>query len=239
MKSRHPNGRDGVDSQHTRARYRGNSECVDVDPPSDTTGYKGEAGEPVGVTDGGQPMVAEPDDGPLNWSDYKKDEEFYTESTPYSFAETTFYARAADDVKKYNALWRHHHEWDNDTTSRRTHKDKLRVAESLAGALGLSKIQKNRVRGIVAHLDGRGFNRYGGIEALALGAIAYINEDDVCKDSFLTPEERLRGRVLESKEFSEICDQQDVDGSAAYKRIKMIYRKMDAAGNKDKSKSQS
>lgn len=227
MKSSQPNGQDETSTQYTRARYRGHPRGVDVDSLSDITDYNGDAGEPVGITDGGQPVVAETADGPLSWRDYKTDEEYHTESTAYSFGETTFYAKTADDTKKYDALWRLHHEWDNDTTSRRTHEDKLHVAESLAGALGLSKIQKSRAKEIVGHLDGRGFNQYGGIEALALGAAAYVNELDACKNPLLTPEEKLRSRILESEKFSEICNQQGVNGSAAYKRVKKIYRRMD------------
>ena len=203
----------------------------ETDRKSSVTNYQGDAGKPVGVTDGGQPVVARSGDGALSGGEHKRDEGPDEAARPFGFAETTFYANEGDadgnkisNEEKYERLWKYHHQWDDDSTGRRTHKDKLHVAESLASALALSKIQKYRVRGVVANVSGRRFNKNGGIEGLALGAIAYVTDQDIGNDPLQNAEEALSSRMLNSNEFSEFCDQHGVDGWAACKKIKEVYR---------------
>lgn len=184
---------------------------------SNTLDYDGDAGEPVGYTNDGQPVVAEPGDGQLSDLDIKKDNGPEERVIPFKSARTTFHARDAWDTEKWDRLWERQHQWDSDDTGRRTYRDKILLSKALANALSLSSNQKDRVVGIVANANGRRFNQAGGVEALALGAIAYIGEQDA---------EEFEDRILGSDKFENLCDQHDVDGWAACKKVKEIYREI-------------
>lgn len=200
------------------------TECGDgqrsqLDHPSDLSDYQGEACDPIGVTKDGQPVVAERGDGQRSRLDHLKDEGPNKRLIPFKFANTTFYADDAwaADRERYEQLWTYHHQWNDDSTARRTHQDKLHVAKALANALDLSRYQKDRVSGIVAHLNSRQFNRNGGIVGLALGAIAYVGDQDA---------DSLDDRIVTRDKFTELCERFDVDGRTACKKIKEVYREI-------------
>lgn len=186
---------------------------------SNMTDYQGEAGNPVGFTKDNQPVVAECGDGQRSRLDHMKDKGPSERIISFESANTTFYAddACADDRERYEQLWTCHHQWNDDSTARRTHRDKLHVAKALATTLDLSNYQKDGVSGIVAHLNGRRFNKNGGIVGLALGAIAYIGERDA---------DSLDRRILTRDKFTELCEQYDVDGRKACKKVKKIYHEI-------------
>lgn len=176
--------------------------------------YDTPAEHAIGYTDRGQPVVAEPGDGQLSTLDINRDLGINERIIPFKSARTTFSARKARDTKKWNRLWKRHHQWDSDDTGRRTYRDKINLSKALASNLGLASHQKDRVVRIVANLDGRRFNQIGGVEALALGAIAYVRDKDA-KD--------LDDRILGSEEFEAVCDQHNVDGWDACRKVKELY----------------
>jgi hypothetical protein len=201
--------------------------------PEDTTDYQGTAGEPVGVTAGGQPVVDSPGAGSLDTGDHQKDKA-PEEVDPDVLARTMICARwgdadgnEVDDPEKYERLWRYHSGWDNDSTGRREHNDKVWVAASLASALDLSENQTHRVTGIASHVSGDHFNKDKGIVGLALGAIAYVGEKDATerakKDMYEGPEKALEDRIITSDKFNELCAQHGVDGQEACNKVKEIY----------------
>lgn len=180
----------------------------------------------IGRTTDEEPIYAEPGDGSLsavkcrrNKSDYKLEDDVNESDYPNesTSASTTFYARNSkteDQRDKFNRLWIHQHGWYDDESGRRTHRDKIVVAQALAGELGLTQSQRERVAGIVANIDGRKFSRNGGIYGLALGAIAYVRDADA-----RTREERIVG----SSRFNELCEKCGVDGRDACKRVTRVY----------------
>lgn len=188
-----------------------------VDHSVDNVDYRKVADQPIGVTDGGQPVVAEPGDGQGTCLDHMKDEGPSERIVPFKSAKTTFYAddSSAGNKEKYNRLWNFQHQWDNDSTSRRTHQDKINIAKALSTALLLPKGQKDRVIGIVDNLSGRRFNKNSGIYGLALGAIAYVSDQDA---------RSLDDRILNRDEFRELCEAHGVDGWEACKKVKEVYR---------------
>lgn len=178
--------------------------------------YETAASDHVGTTAEGQPVVAEEGDGALTGADCQRDRNaMETTVVPFSRANTTFHARDVDDEEKWSNLWEHQHEWKRDDIARRTHLDKVRLTQALADQLALSRNQRGRAVSIAASLNGRRFNRMGGINGLALGAIAYIGDQDA--ESF---EDRIIGR----DRFNEICDKLDADGVRACRKIKEIFR---------------
>lgn len=172
-------------------------------------------GNIIGYTDDDQPIVAEPGDGQLSDLDIERDVGPKERIIPFKSARTTFPARKAKDTERWNRLWKLHHQWDSDDTGRRAYRDKINLSKALSNALGLSSYQKDRVVSIVAGTNGRRFNQVGGVEALALGAIAYVGEQDA-KD--------IDDRILGSDEFEELCNQHEVDGWAACRKVKEIHR---------------
>lgn len=134
-------------------------------------------------------------------------------------------SRLYTNEDKYEDLWQYHHQWDEDVTARRTHKDKIHTAKSLATKLLLPKHQTDRVVGIVDQLNGRRFNQYGGIEALALGAAAYVRDLDIENNEHTDSDELFEMRLIGSEEFNDICGKHGVDGWRACKKVKEIYRK--------------
>jgi hypothetical protein len=186
--------------------------------------YQNAAGGPMSVTDGGQAVVARPGDGALSQIEHKQDDKPDERVNPFVYARTTIHPKRGDhngdkvDEEKYDRLWRYNSHWDDDSTGRRTHKDKVCVAEALASTLDLSKSQTNRVRGIAAHMNARQFNDDGGIEGLALGAIAYVSDQDA---------KSFEDRIARQDRFEQLCDQHGVDGRAARKKVKQIYHGMD------------
>jgi len=187
------------------------SNSVDIDPLYETA-----VGDPIGTTDDGQPIIAEEGDGVLTGADCQQDRNsIETTMIPFYRANTTFHARDVDDEEKWDNLWEHHHEWKRDDIARRTHMDKIRLTQALADHLALSRNQRGRVVAIAANLDGRRFNRIGGLNALALGAIGYVGDQDA--DDF---DDRIVGR----DQFTQLCEQLDADGREACSKIKDICR---------------
>ncbi|WP_049907446.1 hypothetical protein [Haloferax elongans] len=178
--------------------------------------YETAAGVHVGTTANGQPVVAEEGDGSLSGADCQRDRNaMETTVVPFTQASTTFHARDADNEERWNNLWEHQHEWKRDDIGRRTHMDKVRLTQALGDNLGLSRNQRGRAVSIAATLNGRRFNRFGGINALALGAIAYIGDQDA---------ETFEDRIIGRDRFDEICDQLGADGVEGCRKIKEIFR---------------
>lgn len=175
--------------------------------------------ESVGITSNGQPLVDKPGDGALTVFDHKKDSHRYVAQTPFKSTRTTMYARqAGKDEEQFDRFWKWHHHWDSDDSSRRTHNDKLNVAWALANSLGLTSYQKYRVLEIVSNINGRRFNKNGGLEGLALGAIAYVGDEEAQRFG------SLETRICGSDSFNELCEKHGVDGWKACRRVKKICR---------------
>jgi len=168
----------------------------------------------IGHSNRGQPVVANPGDGQLSDLDIKKDVNSYERTIPFKAARTTFRANETEETKKWDRLWKYHHQWDKDETGRRAYQDKINLTKALASTFELSGYQKDRVIKIVDDLDARRFNQIGGIVALSLGAIAYVRDEDA---------KTLDHRILGSDEFEEICDRHDVDGWSACRKVKKYY----------------
>jgi len=179
--------------------------------------YDSESDHVVGFTSSGQPVVAESGDGERSSLAVERDCSAENKERVIQFetARTTFYADSAGDTDKWDRLWQHQHEWYSDDTGRRAHQDKIHLSQALADTLHLSDFQKRRVVNIVTTINGRRFNQIGGIEALALGAIAYIGEVGA---------EEIDDRIVGSEPFREICDMHDVDGWDACKKVKDIWK---------------
>jgi hypothetical protein len=179
--------------------------------------YGSESEYVVGVTRSGQPVVAESGDGQRSALAVKRDRIVDNKKRLIQFetARTTFYAESAKDTDKWNRLWKHQHEWNSDDTGRREHQDKVHLSHALADSLHLSAFQKRRVVDIVTNTNGRRFNQIGGIEALVLGAIAYIGEVDA---------KEIDDRIVGSESFEAICELHDVEGWNACKKIKDIMK---------------
>lgn len=174
----------------------------------------------IGRTESDQPLVASPTDGQLSATDIMQDTGSVEPIIPFASARTKFHARDADDKKKWKRFWMHQHGWVNDHTGRRTYRDKICRSEALSDAFGLSDYQKARVIRIVGTTNGRRFNQIGGVDALALGAISYVVEQDI------ESTEDFDRRIVGSDQFKQICDQHDVDGWDACRKMKEIQREI-------------
>ncbi|QCS43011.1 hypothetical protein [Natrinema versiforme] len=137
-----------------------------------TYSYDCRVGEQIGETDDEQPVVAGKGDGSLTSGEALKDQDRpKNRHAAQGQQRTTFHADQAKDSAKYSRLWKHQHGYYNDDTGKRSNADKVKLAESLCDSLHLSTRLKDDVKRLVQQLDGRGFNRFGGLEALALGSI--------------------------------------------------------------------
>ncbi|WP_284013586.1 hypothetical protein [Halobaculum litoreum] len=174
-----------------------------------------------GSTAAGQLISKKSGDGSLTIRECMPQQGDLTKLIPFRSARTTFYADETGDdrnEKQYDRLWRHQHDWLRDETSRRTHLDKLRVAAALATAVGITRYQRTRVREIVGSIDGRRFNQNGGIVGLALGAIAYVGDEEASRlKSF---DARISGK----DRFEEVCERHGVNGARACNKIKESLR---------------
>lgn len=175
----------------------------------------------IGKTSDGQPIVCKPGDGSLDqFSDRRKCE--YDPLIPYKSARTTFHAEEAvgtPDEKKFDRLWQQQHDWLDDDIGRRTHIDKLRVAHGLSTSVGITEYQKTRVSEIVSRVNGRQFNQNGGVVGLALGAIAYVGDEEADRRG------SLDARICGSDRFETVCQKHDVDGWKACRKMKEVLRK--------------
>lgn len=138
-----------------------------------TYSYDKRIGLQIGETEEGQPIVARGGDGSLTSGEALKDgNRPENRHAARGRQRTTFHAREAEDSGKYRRLWRHQHGYHSDDTGQRAAKDKENVAEALCNPLRVSGTLKDDVKRLVRKCDGRAFNRIGGLEAVALGAIA-------------------------------------------------------------------
>lgn len=148
--------------------------------------------------------------------------------------QTNMFAREADEDDQYGRrnesaeayytrLWRYHQRWDDDRYGRREFNDKVAVTRALAGSLPVSAAERREAVAFVISHDGRRFNQYGGIVGMALGAFAAIR-DEVISERAAQLADPFARRLSRYECFQEICDQHDVDGSGARKKVKQIRR---------------
>lgn len=188
--------------------------------------YPGKA-KVIGYTDDGQPIVDAAYDKIFHRPEVVRHFGQTTRVVQFATARTMFPARQAEPTpvnglpgerevrRRWNRLWAYQHKWDSDEEGRRAYRDKLNRAEALADALGLSRYQRSRVVDIVANANGRRFNQIGGLDALALGAIAAVADQDA---------DSIDDRVVGSEQYNSICDHHNVDGWAACRKAKEIMR---------------
>lgn len=136
------------------------------------------------------------------------------------------YGRRGESAEAYYArLWRYHQRWDDDRYGRREFKDKVAVTRALASSLPVSPYERREAVVFVRSHNGRRFNQYGGILAMALGAFAAIRDEVISvrseqvNDQLENPLER---RLSNYECFIEICEQHDVDWYDAHTKVKEI-----------------
>ncbi|QRV15464.1 hypothetical protein JMJ58_00750 [Haloterrigena salifodinae] len=161
-------------------------------------------------------------------------------------ARTSFHADDAERSDKYKKLWMHHHQYSEDCRekSSQTDRDKVRLAHTLAIQLYLPDRIIGKVKNIVANLNGRSFNRIGGIYAMALGTIAVVQNQTIeteeefrnriqvrhfdegveLENSPLECEYSGKGEDSRDKSdkplFKKLCEEYDVDFRSAMRRVK-------------------
>lgn len=153
----------------------------------------------------------------------------YQSDTP---ARTTFKTVDIDKNKgKYKRLWNHQHNYCEccRNTSSQTDRDKVHVAERLADSLHMDEELIDKIKNIVLKLNGRAFNRIGGIYAVALGTIGYVDQQQIetTEDfknrisvrEFTDPEgERIYDH--EQPRFQHLAAKHEVDWNAAIKKVR-------------------
>jgi hypothetical protein len=98
---------------------------------------------------------------------------------------TTFRAEKADDTEKFNRLWKYQNDYpvvrnsENvfDGRDTRGSDDKKRVVEAYASQLGVSDSIIERSKSIAVGVDGRRFNKHGGLRSIALAAIVVAQNE--------------------------------------------------------------
>jgi len=185
------------------------------------------------------PIERKRGDGAQSKLDDKRDARKLQNQSNFSRVQTTLYAEESrkynidsDDVRKpnleefYNRMWKHHHGWHDDSTGRREKKDKVAMTQSLADEFPITKWEMKSAVHLVLKTNGRKFNRYGGLEALVLGAISYIREREISSGNFdhMNVDQRMNARIVGSDKYDDLCDKHNVDGSKAHKQIKRVTR---------------
>ena len=196
----------------------------------DTYSYDSRLGEQIGETADGQPVVAEAGDGSLPSGEALKDvNRPENRHAARGQQRTTFHADDADNGEKYRRLWKHQHGYHNDDTGQRATDDKVRVAEALADALHLPDARKDDVKNLVQKCDGRAFNRLGGLEAVALGCIAVVDNQRI--DTEKQFENRIQVRYLSDEDgeriyshdlprFKHLAEKHGVDWRKAKRKVR-------------------
>lgn len=195
-----------------------------------TYSYDSQIGVQVGETDDGQPLFAEAGDGSLTGGEAIKD----TDRPDHRHAahgqqRTTFHAAEADDSERFRRLWKHQHGYHDDGSGKRATADKVRVAEALADSLRLSDSLTAEVKRIVQQVDGRPLNKIGGLEAVALGAIAVVQNrtieqaedyDNRIQVRYITDYDGERIYSHDLPRFKWLAEKHDVDWNAAISKVK-------------------
>ncbi|TYT61772.1 hypothetical protein [Natrialba swarupiae] len=140
--------------------------------------------------------------------------------------ESDQYGRRGESAEAYyTRLWRYHQRWDDDRYGRREFKDKIAVTRALGSSLPVSTYERREAVVFVRSHNGRRFNQYGGILAMALGAFAAIRDEVISarsqqlSDQLENPLER---RLSTYDCFIDVCEQHDVDWYSAYTKVKAI-----------------
>lgn len=172
---------------------------------TDNYSYNCTVGERIGVTDDGQPVVAQSGDGSLTSGEALKDdsrpENRHAARGP---RRTTFHAREADDEQKYNRLWNRHQGFYEDEENHRQAKEKADLTEALCDELHVPDAVTNHAKRLVAECNGRAFNRIGGVYAVVLGAIAVAENSRIdTVDGF---EDRIQVRYIKDYEEGRMYD---------------------------------
>lgn len=99
---------------------------------------------------------------------------------------TTFRTKSLKDDKywKFRRLWYYQNDYSVPNreyygTDNRGEKDKKAIVEAYAGQLEVPKHVYTRAKLIAKSVDGRRFNRVGGIRAIALGAIVVAQNEQL------------------------------------------------------------
>jgi hypothetical protein len=191
---------------------------------TDNQSYDCRVGEQIGETDDGQPVVAQGGDGSLTSGEALKDTNRpENRHAAHGRQRTTFHAREAEDSEKFRRLWKHQHGFHSDDTGQRAAKDKENVAEALADTLRLSDALKADVKRLVRQCDGRAFNRLGGLEAVALGAIAVAQNNTIERPEDY--EDRIQVREYDHHDgdaplFKALAEKHGVEWQKAIRKVK-------------------
>jgi hypothetical protein len=126
-----------------------------------------------------------------------------------------------DKYWKFQRLWYYQNDYSVPDrkyygTDNRGEKDKKAVVEAYAGQLEVPKHVYTRAKSIAKCVDGRRFNRIGGIRAIALGAIVIAQNEQLEDYSHrIQVWERDNERIL-----SELANKEDIDLSQSTSLIK-------------------
>lgn len=187
----------------------------------------------------GDPITRRPGDGAQSWTDNQRDSESHMINSLNRSKTTTLFAKDGLQNKKtnensashlpehaYDRMWRYHHGWDNDDSGRREYNDKIAVTQALADELPITIWEKQCALNIVLQTNGRSFNRCGGLEALVLGAFAYIRDKEISESQFNSEnyEDMMNNRIVGSKKYKRVCENHNVDYYKAYKQVKKLKR---------------
>lgn len=135
----------------------------------------------------------------------------------------------ADLSESIRRLHDEHHTATAGYSSRAHHLDRLRTTQALCNAVGLTPWERDRVLGIMNHVDLTEYGQRGGIETVALVAIRHVVDverrqqlglDDL--DPTSLSEERLealyeeyRDRdIVDDPTFAQLADRHDLDRTA-------------------------
>lgn len=185
----------------------------------------------------GDPIERKQGDGAQSWVDDQRDAEKIRDEFDLLFTQTTLYARDCREDNKekessqkptpeefYDRIWKYHHGWNNDTSGRREQKDKIALTQALADEFPISKRETRSAIKLVLETNGRKFNRYGGLEALVLGAIAYVRDLEISSGNFshMDYEQKIEARIIGSNKYNIMCNNLGVDGSKAHRQMKRV-----------------
>lgn len=195
---------------------------------TDTYRYDYTIGEQIGETDDGQPVVAEPGDGSLESGTALKDvNRPQNRRAARGEGRTAFSPEEADNEAKYRRLWQHDSGRYADEEVRRQ-QEIADIAEALCDALHVPDATTRHVQRLVAELEGRAFNRIGGVYAMALGAIAVVDNRTI--ETVEEFENRIQVREItdhdgeriydhDAPRFQHLADKLGVDWNTAKKRV--------------------
>ena len=141
------------------------------------------------TTDNGQQLDRQAGSGSLSRETKRRDEtkETYTH-TNNGRQDTTFHAYDLDDIddeRRFNRLWdlqndyHHFRNADNifEGKDNRGKRDKEKTVEAYGYQLDVPEYIIDRAKSIAVSVDGRPFNKYGGLRAIALAAIVVAQNE--------------------------------------------------------------